>query len=264
MVNSSTRGKIFFKVEESEKLIHTIDELGKDEKILKQKPRFIVVTDFEQVLATDTKLKTNKEFPIGELADQVDFFLPLSGAEIYRVSSDNKADRDAAYKLGELYDLLMVDNPDWVAQGSHHLNLFLSRLLFCFFAEDTGIFFVKSIFTETLANNTKAEGSDVDEFLSLLFKKLNTEKEKSKNVVVTHHAPSLKSVSEQYKSHPVTAAYASNMEEFILKHQPDFWIHGHIHTPCCYHIGQTEIICNPHGYIDEPYNGFDKELIIEI
>src|SRR5690606_12131716 len=172
------KGKIFFKVEESEKLIHTIDELGKDEKILKQKPRFIVVTDFEQVLATDTKLKTNKEFPIGELADQVDFFLPLSGAEIYRVSSDNKADRDAAYKLGELYDLLMVDNPDWVAQGSHHLNLFLSRLLFCFFAEDTGIFFVKSIFTETLANNTKSDGSDVDEFLSLLFKKLNTEKGK--------------------------------------------------------------------------------------
>lgn len=88
--------------------------------------------------------------------------------------------------------------------------------------------------------------------------------EKSKNIVVTHHAPSLQSVSEQYKSHPVTAAYASNMEEFILKHQPDFWIHGHIHTPCRYHIGQTEIICNPHGYIDDPYNGFDKELIIEI
>lgn len=173
------KGKIFFKVEESEKLIHTIDELGKDEKILKQKPRFIVVTDFEQVLATDTKLKTNKEFPIGELADQVDFFLPLSGAEIYRVSSDNKADRDAAYKLGELYDLLVVDNPDWVAQGSHQLNLFLSRLLFCFFAEDTGIFSVKSVFTETLANNTKADGSDVDEFLSLLFKKLNTEQGKA-------------------------------------------------------------------------------------
>lgn len=172
------KGKIFFKVEDTNRLIHTIDELGKDEKILKQKPRFIVVTDFNQVLATDTKLKTNKEFPIGELADQVDFFLPLSGAEIYRVSSDNKADRDAAYKLGELYDLLVIDNPDWVAQGSHHLNLFLSRLLFCFFAEDTGIFSVKSIFTETLANNTKSEGSDVDEFLSLLFKKLNTEKGK--------------------------------------------------------------------------------------
>ncbi|MFZ4861215.1 metallophosphoesterase [Sphingobacterium sp. Mn56C] len=53
---------------------------------------------------------------------------------------------------------------------------------------------------------------------------------KTKNIVITHHAPNIKFVSEEYKNHPVTAAYASNMEDFILKHQPDFWIHGHIHT----------------------------------
>ena len=168
------KGKIFFKVEKEANLLNLIDELAKDEKIKKQKPRFIVVTDFKNVLAVDTKLGNNKEFPIEELGEQTDFFLPLSGAEIYRVSNDNKLDRDAAYKLGELYDILVVDNPDWIAQGSHQLNIFLSRLLFCFFAEDTGIFEVKSIFTETLANNTKKDGSDVDLFLTTLFKKLNT------------------------------------------------------------------------------------------
>ncbi|MFV0181526.1 N-6 DNA methylase [Empedobacter falsenii] len=168
------KGKIFFKVEKEANLLNLIDELAKDEKIKKQKPRFIVVTDFKDVLAVDTKLGNNKEFPIEELSEQTDFFLPLSGAEIYRVSNDNKLDRDAAYKLGELYDILVVDNPDWIAQGSHQLNIFLSRLLFCFFAEDTGIFEVKSIFTETLANNTKKDGSDVDLFLTTLFKKLNT------------------------------------------------------------------------------------------
>lgn len=168
------KGKIFFKVTKSEELLHTIDELSKDEKLARQKPRFLFVTDFEKVLAVDTKLKTNKEFPLIELGDQTDFFLPLSGAEIYRVSTNNKADRDAAYKLGELYDLLVTENPDWVAKGSHHLNLFLSRLLFCFFAEDTGIFDTKSIFTEALVNNTKADGSDVDEFLDLLFLKLDS------------------------------------------------------------------------------------------
>lgn len=168
------KGKIFFKVTKSEELLHTIDELSKDEKLARQKPRFLFVTDFEKVLAVDTKLKTNKEFPLIELGDQTDFFLPLSGAEIYRVSTNNKADRDAAYKLGELYDLLVTENPDWVAKGSHHLNLFLSRLLFCFFAEDTGIFDTKSIFTEALVNNTKADGSDVDAFLDLLFAKLDS------------------------------------------------------------------------------------------
>lgn len=87
---------------------------------------------------------------------------------------------------------------------------------------------------------------------------------KSKNIVITHHAPSLQSVPEKYKNDPVTAAYASNMEDFILNHQPDFWIHGHIHSPSRYQLGKTEIICNPHGYIDEPYNGYEKELIIEV
>lgn len=85
-----------------------------------------------------------------------------------------------------------------------------------------------------------------------------------KNIVVTHHAPSLRSVPEQYKEDPLTAAYASDMEDFIQEHQPLYWIHGHIHSPCRYAIGKTELICNPHGYIDEKYNGYEKELIIEI
>src|SRR5690606_16482000 len=63
---------------------------------------------------------------------------------------------------------------DWVTQGSQQLNIFLSRLLFCFFAEDTGIFPHKSMFTETLANNTSSDGSNVHEFLTLFFDKLNT------------------------------------------------------------------------------------------
>lgn len=170
------KGKIFFKVEKQANLLNLIDELAKDDKIKKQKPRFIVVTDFHKVLAVDTKLGNNKEFQIQELGEQTDFFLPLSGAEIYRVSNDNKLDRDAAYKLGELYDILIADNPEWVANGSHHLNIFLSRLLFCFFAEDTGIFEQKSIFTEALVNNTAKDGSDVDTFLATLFRKLNTPK----------------------------------------------------------------------------------------
>ncbi|PWG78420.1 metallophosphoesterase [Pararcticibacter amylolyticus] len=85
-----------------------------------------------------------------------------------------------------------------------------------------------------------------------------------KNVVITHHAPSIKSAPELYKNDPVTSAYASDLEELITIYKPLYWIHGHIHTPARYKIDQTEIICNPHGYIDEAYNGFDKELIIEI
>ncbi|NII82731.1 metallophosphoesterase [Pedobacter riviphilus] len=85
-----------------------------------------------------------------------------------------------------------------------------------------------------------------------------------KNVVITHHAPSIKSIPDLYKNDPISSAYASNLEDIIIKYQPDYWIHGHIHTPVRYKIGKTEIICNPHGYLSEQYNGYDKDLIIEI
>jgi len=85
-----------------------------------------------------------------------------------------------------------------------------------------------------------------------------------KNIVVTHHAPSIQSVPEHYKEDPLTAAYASDLEDLIAEYQPLYWIHGHIHTPCRYKMGETEIICNPHGYIDEKYNGYDRELIVFI
>jgi len=85
-----------------------------------------------------------------------------------------------------------------------------------------------------------------------------------KNIVVTHHAPSAKSLPEEFKKDIVSSAYASNLESMILQYQPQFWIHGHIHTPTQFRIGNTKVICNPHGYISDPYNGFEKNLLIEI
>ncbi|AYB31936.1 metallophosphoesterase [Chryseolinea soli] len=85
-----------------------------------------------------------------------------------------------------------------------------------------------------------------------------------KNVVITHHAPSIKSIPEKLKDNILSSAYASDLESVILKYQPRYWIHGHIHTPANYQVGNTTVLCNPHGYINEPYNGFDKNMIIEI
>lgn len=86
----------------------------------------------------------------------------------------------------------------------------------------------------------------------------------AKNIVVTHHAPSPKSIPHEFKDDFLSAAYASNLEPFILEHQPNYWIHGHIHEPTEYSIGKTKIICNPHGYIDEKYNGYNSKLVISL
>ena len=76
-----------------------------------------------------------------------------------------------------------------------------------------------------------------------------------KIVVITHHAPSYKSVPVQFKNSMVSAAYASNLESTIQKYDNlKLWCHGHMHESCHYELFGTRIVCNPLGYFDEnPY-----------
>src|SRR5690554_4201791 len=168
--------KIFFKEEASEKLLSSIEDISKEERILKQKPRFAVLTDYKQIAAKDLKLGKNLDIPLKELPNYFDFFLPLAGSEVYNASNDNEADRNASYKMADLYDLLIEENPSIYnsKESIHNLNIFLSRLLFCFFAEDTEIFEQDSIFTNSLAQHTAENGKDTHTFLDDLFDRLNT------------------------------------------------------------------------------------------
>lgn len=84
------------------------------------------------------------------------------------------------------------------------------------------------------------------------------------NFVVTHHAPSIQSIPKAYQKHPASSAFASNLEEMIEQLKPDYWVHGHLHEPKDYKIAQTRIIANPRGYVHDPDNGYQKELLIEV
>jgi len=172
--------KIFFKVEATDKLLSSIDAITKEERILKHKPRFAILTDHKQIVAKDLQKGKNLDVKVKELPNYFDFFLPLAGSEVYNASNDNEADRNASYKMASLYDLLIEENPDIYnsKESIHHLNIFLSRLLFCFFAEDTEIFEHESIFTNTLAQHTAENGSDTHTFLDDLFDRLDSESEK--------------------------------------------------------------------------------------
>jgi hypothetical protein len=70
-------------------------------------------------------------------------------------------------------------------------------------------------------------------------------------VVVTHHAPSPRSIPAEYANSRLSPAFASDLEDLILKYQPMLWVHGHIHAPLDYRIGKTRIACNPLGYPGE-------------
>lgn len=83
-------------------------------------------------------------------------------------------------------------------------------------------------------------------------------------VVVTHHAPSPQSVAEKYAGQTLNAAYASDLEDAILPDGPALWVHGHTHTSFDYQIGQTRILCNPHGYGRENVSGFDPACVVDL
>lgn len=85
-----------------------------------------------------------------------------------------------------------------------------------------------------------------------------------KTIIVSHHAPSPRSIQPEFASDELSAAYASNLEPLIESSGAAFWIHGHTHFNVDYVVGQTRVLTNQRGYIDEPSPGFDPKLVLEI
>ncbi|MBB4349437.1 metallophosphoesterase [Aliirhizobium cellulosilyticum] len=84
-------------------------------------------------------------------------------------------------------------------------------------------------------------------------------------VVLTHHAPSPRSLSPQFIGHITNAAFASDLRELIHTWRPQFWIHGHIHHFSDYLEGDTRVLCNPRGYHREvDVVGFRPGLVIDL
>jgi len=168
------KSKMLFKEVKSGALLNTIDELTKDIDSLKHNPRFVIVTDYKTLLAKDIRTGLALDTPILEIHKHFGFFLPWAGQEKYAQKNENYADRKASYKMAKLYDILVNENPNIYDDGGHNLNIFLSRLLFCFFAEDTDIFPIEGMFTDALEQHSQKNGSDTHTFLDRLFKVLNT------------------------------------------------------------------------------------------
>ncbi|MCK6429890.1 MAG: metallophosphoesterase [Burkholderiaceae bacterium] len=86
-------------------------------------------------------------------------------------------------------------------------------------------------------------------------------------VVVTHHAPSARSVEPKYAGSPLNAAFVSNLDALVERSGADLWIHGHTHYPVDYAIGATRVFSNPRGYARDgmPENArFDPYCVVEI
>ena len=172
--------KIYFKViGQDESLDATLAQLVESDVITKNKIRFTVVTDFDGVVAYDSTAKEFLNTDLEVLDKQYAFFLPLAGYEKALMFSEHPADIKASENMGRLFDLIKHSNDLTKREDIHALNVFLTRLLFCFYAEDTGLF-QDGAFTKAIESYTRKDGADIDVFLAGLFTVLNLPENSSK------------------------------------------------------------------------------------
>lgn len=165
------KNKLYFKQTDSDLMQAYVDVQARVNE-LGTKPRFIIVTDYKQLLAKDTKTHDSLDIEFSKLSQKFEFFLAWNGIEKADFDKENPADVRAAERFAKLYDVVAKDNPHASRKG---LNLFLIRVLFCLFAEDTNIL-ENNLFTNSIKQMTKEDGTDFDAFVSQLFGVLDFEK----------------------------------------------------------------------------------------
>lgn len=165
----ANKHRIYFKPASSDQdLSKILDELKDSHIIAQHKIRMIMVTDFNTVLVNDTKFDETLDCEFTDLYKNYHFLLPLAGLERAREYSEHPADVQASEKMGRLFDHIRKHNEFDNADDIHALNIFLTRLLFCLYAEDTGIF-EPNQFHDIIDGTTKIDGSDVHSVLFELF-----------------------------------------------------------------------------------------------
>ena len=137
------------------------------------KAKFVLATDGEWFEAEDMASRDTVACAYADFPNRFGFFLPLAGITTVRQIAENAFDIRATGRLNKLYVELLKDNPEWgTAARRHDMNHFMARLIFCFFAERTGIFYGISTFTATIEQMSDA--SNTDYVIGEIFRAMNT------------------------------------------------------------------------------------------
>jgi hypothetical protein len=145
------------------------------------KAKFVLATDGVELQAEDLASGDTVASPYPEFARHFGFFLPLAGISTVRQIAHDPIDIKATGRLNKLYVELLRDNEDWGTEARRpELNQFMARLIFCFFAESTGIFLPR-LFTETIRQMTDPSGANTHEVISELFRVMDTRREDLKS-----------------------------------------------------------------------------------
>lgn len=156
------------------KVAETLQALRLSPSTAKAKAKFILATDgetldAEELITGETVTSAYTDFP-----NHFGMFLPLAGISTIKEIKDNPIDVRATGRLNKLYVELLRENPEWAkAERRGDMNHFMSRLIFCFFAEDTGIFNSTGLFSKTVEQMSERDGSNAHEVLEAVFRAMN-------------------------------------------------------------------------------------------
>ncbi|WP_288362623.1 DNA methyltransferase [uncultured Spongiibacter sp.] len=172
--DTGVKKQLYFRPVDKGADVYACAEALKSESVIAANDiRFVMVTDFDSLVAFDLKADESLDTDIRLLDKQYAFFLPLiAGYEKAIMYSEHPADIKASEKMGQLFDLIRERNDLSKPEDIHALNVFLTRLLFCFYAEDTGIF-EQDQMTKAIESTTSITGEDLDQFFADLFTALN-------------------------------------------------------------------------------------------
>jgi hypothetical protein len=154
----------------------TLGALRASPATARAKARFILATDGETLEAEDL---TSEDPPVAcaypDFHDHFGFFLPLAGITTVKQIRESAFDIKATGRLNRLYVELLKDNPEWGTEARRHdMNHFMARLIFCFFAEDTGIFNGGTLFTTTVGQFSDKDSSNTHWVIGEIFRAMNT------------------------------------------------------------------------------------------
>ncbi|MGO4531984.1 class I SAM-dependent DNA methyltransferase [Paenibacillus sp. 2TAF8] len=163
-------------VAQSGELAKALVALKESRATAKAKARYILATDGTELQAED--LETDDPPLICEYRDLPNyfgFFLSLAGITTVKQVRDSSFDIRATGRLNRLYIELLKDNPQWeTSERRYEMNHFMARLIFCFFAENTGIFREMRLFTNTIERMSTHDASNMHEVISEIFRAMNT------------------------------------------------------------------------------------------
>jgi len=177
----------------------------------RDRPRFILVSDFQTFELHDLDERTEIRFSLKDLPAHVEHFGFILGVQKRTFRDQDPANIKAAELVGRLHDALHAAN-----YRGHDLERFLVRIVFCLFADDTGIFEPRDIFLEFIETRTSEDGADLGPWLRQVFEVLNSP-EKERSPLLDEDLSRFPYVNgDLFREHLRTPSFNASMREALL------------------------------------------------